>query len=58
MKPSSIEFCCLLNKYERREKDIEVNYIGFNCPNEFVIGYGMDASKKYRNLPFIGIINN
>ena len=56
--PDTIECCCLFNKNERRQINVDVEYIGFNCPNEFVIGYGMDASNKYRNLPYIGSFMN
>ena len=44
-----------LNKPERREVDVEVEYIGFDVPDEFVVGYGLDVAQKYRNLPYIGI---
>ena len=52
--PKKIETCCFLDKSENRQKDFSVDYVGFNCPNKFVVGYGMDASSKYRNLPFVG----
>lgn len=55
-KPKRIEICCLLDKTDNRKKEIEVKYIGFNCPNKFIVGYGMDAADRYRNLPFIGYI--
>lgn len=54
--PKKIELCTLLDKKEGRKVKIEVNYNGFECPNKFVVGYGMDASSKYRNLPYIGYI--
>ncbi len=54
--PKKIETCCFLDKKEGRQKDFSVDYVGFNCPNKFVVGYGMDASSKYRNLPFIGYV--
>lgn len=53
----SVKCCSLLNKEERRVTDAKVEYVGFEVPNEFVIGYGMDYAEKYRNLPFIGVIN-
>ena len=58
--PKSIRLCTLLDKPERREKDItiEVDYVGFNIPDEFVVGYGLDYAQKYRNLPYIGVIVN
>ncbi|MCY6960341.1 hypoxanthine phosphoribosyltransferase [Clostridium brassicae] len=54
--PKSIEIACLLNKPERREVDIDVKYLGFNVPNYFLVGYGLDYAEKYRNLPYIGIL--
>lgn len=54
--PKKIELCTLLDKKEGRKVIIEVDYNGFECPNKFVVGYGMDASSKYRNLPYIGYI--
>ena len=54
--PKSIKICALLNKLERREADIDVDYIGFDIPNEFIVGYGLDYAEKYRNLPSIGIL--
>jgi len=52
-----IEFCTLLDKPERREKEIYVKYIGKQIENEFVVGYGLDYSEKYRHLPFIAVLN-
>ena len=54
--PKKVELCTLLDKKEGRKVIIEVDYNGFECPNKFVVGYGMDASSKYRNLPYIGYI--
>jgi len=54
--PASLRICTLLNKPERREVEVQLDYIGFDIPNEFVIGYGMDFAEKYRNLPFIGVL--
>ena len=54
--PASLRICTLLNKPERREVDIAVDYIGFNIPNKFVIGYGLDFNEHYRNLPFVGVL--
>lgn len=56
--PKKIELCCLLDKSQRREKNINIDYIGFKCPNEFVIGYGIDTFNKYRNLPFVASLYN
>ena len=52
----SVKICTLLNKQERRVVDIAIDYIGFEIPDKFVIGYGMDYAEKYRNLPYIGVI--
>lgn len=55
-QPKSIRICTLLDKPERRVADVHVDYTGFNIPDEFVIGYGLDFEQKYRNLPFIGAV--
>lgn len=55
-KPASIQLCTLMNKPERRKVDLPVKYVGFEIPNEFVVGYGLDYAEKYRNLPFLGIL--
>ncbi len=52
----SVRLCTLLNKPERRIKDVKVDYTGFIIPDEFVVGYGLDYAQKYRNLPYIGIV--
>ncbi|MDO4284650.1 MAG: hypoxanthine phosphoribosyltransferase [Eubacteriales bacterium] len=52
----SIRFCTLLDKPERRVVDLHVDYTGFRIPDEFVVGYGMDYDQKYRNLPYIGVV--
>jgi hypoxanthine phosphoribosyltransferase len=54
--PASLHICTLLNKQERREVDIPIDYVGFNIPNKFVIGYGLDFGEIYRNLPFVGVL--
>lgn len=54
--PNSIHLCTLLDKPERRVKDVKVDYVGFNIPDEFVVGYGLDYAQKYRNLPYIGVV--
>ena len=54
--PKSIKICTLLDKSERREVEIEVDYTGFKIPDEFVVGYGIDFAQKHRNLSYIGII--
>ena len=55
-KPNSIKICTLLDKPERRTADVKVDHSGFNIPDEFVVGYGLDYAQKYRNLPFIGVV--
>ena len=54
--PASLKICTLLDKEERREVDIEVDYVGFNIPDKFVFGYGLDVDQKFRELPFIGVV--
>ncbi len=53
--PASLRICTLLNKQERREVDIPVDYVGFNIPNRFVFGYGLDLDQLHRNLPFVAV---
>ena len=55
-KPASIRLCTLLDKPDRRVKDIKADYCGFSIPDAFVVGYGLDYDEKYRNLPYIGIL--
>jgi hypoxanthine phosphoribosyltransferase len=55
-KPSSLEIICLLNKPERRKVDIDVKYLGYDVPDHFLVGYGLDFAEKYRNLPYVGIL--
>lgn len=55
-KANSIEIVSLLNKPVRRKTDLDVKYIGFEVPDGFIVGYGIDYAEKYRNLPFIGIL--
>jgi len=55
-QPASLRICALLDKRERREVDVPVDYVGFIIPNEFVIGYGLDYDEVYRNLPFVGVL--
>lgn len=54
--PASIRVCTLLNKPARRELDIPLDYVGFDIPDEFVVGYGLDYGEIYRNLPFLGVL--
>jgi len=54
--PASLKLCTLLDKPERRVVDVTVDYTGFEIPDEFVVGYGLDYDQRYRNLPYIGIV--
>jgi hypoxanthine phosphoribosyltransferase len=54
--PASLRICALLNKPERRETDVPIDYTGFDIPNAFVVGYGLDYGERYRNLPYIGVL--
>lgn len=53
----SVELCAMLDKPDRRRYDVDIKYIGTSVPDEFVVGYGLDYNEKYRNLPFIGILD-
>lgn len=55
-QPKSLRLCTLLDKPERRVRDVHVDYTGFQIPDEFVVGYGLDYAQKYRNLPYIGVV--
>src|SRR5438874_3284590 len=55
-EPASLEICALLTKPTRREIDVPVRYIGFEIPNKFVIGYGLDFGERYRKLPYVGVL--
>jgi hypoxanthine phosphoribosyltransferase len=57
-EPASLEICALLTKPERREIDVPVRWIGFEIPNRFVIGYGLDFAERYRNLPYVGVLSD
>jgi hypoxanthine phosphoribosyltransferase len=56
-EPASLSVCALLTKPERREIDVDVRYTGFEIPNRFVIGYGLDFAERYRNLPYVGVLD-
>ena len=56
-EPASLEICALLTKPARREIDVAVRWIGFEIPNRFVIGYGLDFAERYRNLPYVGVLS-
>lgn len=55
-KPASIKLCSLLHKPDRAERSVQIDYLGFTIPNKFVVGYGLDVAQKWRNLPFIGYV--
>ena len=55
-KPASLKIIALLDKPERRQVDVKIDYVGFEVPDEFVVGYGLDFDEDYRNLPYIGIL--
>ncbi len=55
-QPASVEVCTLLRKPEAAQVDVPVRYVGFDIPNEFVVGYGLDYAERYRNLPYIGVL--
>ena len=55
---TSVKLVALLDKHERRLREVEINYLGFPIPDAFVVGYGLDFAERYRNLPFIGVLKN
>jgi hypoxanthine phosphoribosyltransferase len=57
-EPRSLEVCALLTKPERREVELPIRYTGFEIPNKFVIGYGLDHAEKYRNLPYVAVLQD
>lgn len=56
-KPKSIKVCTLLSKPERRTIDVTIDYVGFKIPNKYVVGYGLDYQQKYRNLPYLAVLD-
>jgi hypoxanthine phosphoribosyltransferase len=56
-KPASLEICALLTKPDRREIEVPIRYVGFEIPNRFVIGYGLDFAERYRNLPYVAVLH-
>ena len=56
-QPNSLKLCTLLDKPDRRVVDVDVHYTGFQIPDEFVVGYGLDYAQKYRNLPYVGVVH-
>ena len=57
-RPNSVRLCTILSKPSRRKVDIEPDYCGFEVPDEFVVGYGLDYDEKYRNLPYVGVLKS
>jgi len=57
LEPRRIKTCVLLEKAERREESVKADYVGFNIPDLFVVGYGLDYAERYRNLPFVGVLH-
>ncbi len=57
-EPASLKVCTLLSKPDRRLVDVKVDYVGFDIPDEFVVGYGLDFNQRFRNLPYIGVYNS
>ena len=55
-KPVDIKLCALLSKPSRREVEVQIDYLGYEIPDAFVVGYGLDYAQKYRNLPYIGVV--
>ena len=56
LQPRSLKTCGLLEKTSRRQEKVTADYVGFEVPDEFVVGYGLDYAERYRNLPFIGVL--
>lgn len=56
--PKDIKLCALLSKPDRREAEVTIDYLGFEIPDAFVVGYGLDYAQKYRNLPYIGVVES
>ena len=57
-EPASLEICALMTKPSRRQIDVPVRYIGFEIPDRFVVGYGLDLAERYRNLPYVAVLNS
>ena len=55
---TSVKLAALLDKHERRQREVKIDYLGFQIPDEFVVGYGLDFAERYRNLPFIAVLKN
>ena len=54
--PASVKLCALLHKPSRAQKEVKIDYLGFTIPDLFVVGYGLDLAQRYRNLPYIGVL--
>ncbi len=54
----SVKLVALLDKYERREREVPIDYVGFKIPDAFVVGYGLDFAERYRNLPYIAVLKD
>jgi hypoxanthine phosphoribosyltransferase len=57
-QPATLEVCALMTKPERRQIDVRVRYTGFEIPNKFVVGYGLDFAERYRNLPYVAVLSD
>ena len=55
---ASVKLAALLDKHERREREVEIDYVGFQIPDAFVVGYGLDYAERYRNLPYVAVLKN
>jgi hypoxanthine phosphoribosyltransferase len=55
---SSVKLAALLDKVDRRQREVQIDYLGFQIPDHFVVGYGLDFAERYRNLPYIAILKN
>ena len=55
---ASVKLAALLDKFDRRQREVKIDYLGFQIPDEFVVGYGLDFAERYRNLPFIAVLKN
>jgi hypoxanthine phosphoribosyltransferase len=56
--PASVKLCALLHKPSRQKKEIKIDYLGFTIPDLFVVGYGLDYAQRFRNLPYIGVLES
>jgi hypoxanthine phosphoribosyltransferase len=56
-RPATLEICALMTKPDRRQMDVDLRYVGFEIPNRFVVGYGLDFAERYRNLPYVAVLH-